>query len=148
MASSSASIEEELTRRVWLRLDRSDESVQPNRGTLPNNKAAIMCRICINHSPIFREYSCTRRCCGRRSPHSSNMLIKIRNDLYVGWRGRWCLRKIKEVRLVKSKLLMCHITVQRRNMTSNTAGVAVTAMRAVTVIIGIERKRINAIQDM
>jgi len=71
------------------------------------------------------------------------MLIKIRNDLYDGWRGRWCLRKIEEVRLVKSKLLMCHITVQRRNMTSNTAGVAVTAMRAVTVIIGIERKRIK-----
>lgn len=59
---------------------------------------------------------------------TAGMLIKIRNDLYVGRGSGWCLGKVEEVWLVKRKLLMSHVTVQYRDMTGNATGMTVAAM--------------------
>ena len=59
---------------------------------------------------------------------TAGMLIKIRNDLYVGRGSGWCLRKVEDVWLVKCKLLTIHITVLDCDMTGNAAGMTVTAM--------------------
>ncbi len=59
---------------------------------------------------------------------TAGMLIKVRNDLYVGRGSGWCLGKVEEVWLVKRKLLMSHVTVQYRDMTGNATGMTVAAM--------------------
>ena len=59
---------------------------------------------------------------------TAGMLIKIRNDLYVGRGSGWCLGKVEEVWLIMSELLTIQITVQKGDVTGNAAGMTVTAM--------------------